>query len=152
MEFNTLLDSVGKILQIPLKADENQCCMIEFYKENIILQIELEQGTDNLIIAGNIAKIPPGMYKQNLFEQALKANNLDFPRGGILAFSPKIEQLVLFIKVPAINITPNHVVGVLNGFKEKFLRWKEAIEKNETPQLVGYFPTKGTSSGMFGLR
>lgn len=151
MEFEPLLESIGKLLNIPLQADSHLSCKIDFPKEKIQVQLEMEQGTQNLIFGGNIVKIPPGRFKQNVFEQALKANNLDNPKGGILAYCPKTDQLVLFLKIPTQNITPEQIVAHLNLYKEKFIRWKEALERNEIPQLVGQVTAKGPS-GLLGLK
>jgi hypothetical protein len=150
--FASLIAEMGKLMQMALKPDHNNCCLIDFPKDNMDIQLEMEQGTDLLIIGSNISKIPPGRYRQNLFEQALKANNLEIPRGGILAFSPKSDMMVLFLKIPTKDLTAQAAVGLLPPFKEKFLRWREAISKNETPPLIGVISTKQTSSGMFGLR
>lgn len=152
MEFNQLLAGIALLIKSPLKADANQCCLIDYAEENIQIQLELEQGTENLLIGANIGKVPPGRYRQDLFEQALKANFLDVPKGGFLAYSPKAEQLVLFFKVPSQNLSPDQALSIINGFKDKYKRWKEGLDNNQIPQLVGYIPTKGTSSGMFGLR
>lgn len=150
--FATLLAEMGKLINIPLKPDKNLSCMIDYPKDKYAIQLEMEQGTDNLIYGANISKLPPGKYRQNLFEQALKANLLEVPRGGILAFSPKSDMLILFLKVPSKELTAQRAVDILNSFNEKLKRWKEAIDRNEVPPLVGAVSVKPTSSGMFGLR
>lgn len=150
--FAALIEDLGKILSIPLKLDKNGICLIDFPKDKVEIQLEMEQGSDKLIIGSNIAPVPPGRYRQNLFEQALKANNLEVPRGGIIGFSPKSDMLALFLKIPTKELTAGQAASLLPLFKEKLIRWRDAIEKNETPALVGVVLTKPTSSGMFGLR
>jgi hypothetical protein len=149
--YPNLLIELGKLIQIPLKVDANNSCMITFPKEKIEIQIEHELSTDMLIIGSNIAKLPPGRFRQNLFEQSLKANNLDNPRGGILAFSPRSDMLVIFTKLAMKDLKPEDVAQAMIPFKDKLKKWKDGIQNNEVPQLLSS-GIKTPSSGMFGLK
>ena len=150
-QYGTLLAELSSILKIPLKPDKHNTCLIHFEKEHLHVQIEIDSSKDFIIIGTNIAEVPPGRYRQDVFKQALQANYIDKPRGGILAFSKHANKLVLFLKLPLKDLHGGLIAAALPDFLRKASRWKDEIEKNQLPPLSGETSTQTTGNRMFGL-
>lgn len=148
--YSLLIAELGKLIQIPLTVDSTNTCSINFPKDKLEIQIEQDMANDTLIIAATIIKLPPGRFRQNIFEQALKANNLDTPRGGILAYVPRSDELVIFQRFTMKDLKADRLAGEMVPFKEKLKKWRDSIENNEIPLLMNAV-IKSPSSGMFGL-
>lgn len=87
--FGSLLQELGKVLEIPdLHPDRNNSCQIVL-KNGLNLQIELDRSGQFLIFGADLGVVPPGRYRENLFREALKANDMPHPIHGILAYSKK---------------------------------------------------------------
>lgn len=147
--FSLLLQEIGQAMNIPnLHADSHNSCLLKF-KGKMHIQIEVDRDGNNLIVGTDIGTIPPGRYRENIFELALKANGLPTPRYGTFAFSNKTEHLVLFEMLPLRDLRGQKVADLLPKFLEKANNWKTAIAKGEMPVLVTTYA--GKSPGLFGL-
>lgn len=149
--YGSLLEELGKILEIPdLHPDQNNSCQIKL-KNGLSLQLEFDRSGQFIIIGANLGVVPPGRYRENLFREALKANDLPNPIHGILAYSKKSDSLVLFEKLRTHEISGETIAAELIPFSEKAIIWKEALEHNDVPIANQAFNTPH-SSGMFGLK
>lgn len=148
--FGTLLQEVARKLQIPnLQPDKNNSCQIRFGKD-LRIQLEIDPSGQNLIIGTNLGTVPPGRYRENIFTEALKANNLPSANRGTFAYSRKTDSLILFEKMPLKDLTGDIVADFLVFFLEKAKIWKEAVTRGEVP--VAAAGTVARPTGMFGLR
>lgn len=146
-----LLKELGPTLQIPdLHTDRNNTCLIKL-KNGIQIQLEIDRSGRFLILGADLGVVPPGKYRENLFREALKANDLPHPTHGTLAYSKKSDCLVLFEKIPTTDLTGEKIAAEILPFSEKAIQWKDAIQRNEIPTVNQAF-TSQQSSGMFGLR
>lgn len=149
--FGTLLQELGQSLgHIELHPDHNSSCLIHL-KEGINIQVELDRGAQNLILGCNLGTVPPGKYRENLFNAALKANDLPPPLHGILAFSQKTQHLILFEKINVRDLTGEKVAAEVNPFAQKAVTWSEALKRNDVPAIEAHGAPRG-GGGMFGMR
>ena len=105
-----------------------------------------------MIIGIEVAEILHGMYRQNIFREALRANGLQNHK-GIFAYSKIKEKLILFDMIPIRSATGETIMEMLTSLSVKAGVWKMAIDKGEMPSLesVGVGSSK-KSGGMFGLK
>lgn len=148
---NLVLQELSQILKVPpLKLDSNNTCLIKF-KNGMMVQLELDRSTQFLILGIDLDVIPAGVYRENLFQAALKANSIPYPRNGSFAFSLQANRLVLFEMLHFQDLTGQKLADFLTPFMEKGKIWKDAISKGEIPVIQP--PTSGRMpSGVFGLR
>lgn len=148
--FGSLLQELGKILDIPdLHSDRNNSCQI-LMRSGLTLQLELDRSGQFLILGADLGIVPPGKYRENLFREALKANNMPYPLHGILAYSKKNERLVLFEKLRSQEITGEIIAAEIIPFSEKAIIWQEALKRGDVP--IANHTSSSHSAGMFGLR
>jgi len=151
--YETILLELSEVFKIPpLKPDPNHSCLIKL-KNGCEIQIEPDAAMENLIIGANIAAVPPGGYRANIFREALKFNGLPPPKKGIFAWSKKADQLVLFSILPLKNLTGTKVAELIVPFTAIAMKWREAILAGHVPQVEvvtsgGKAPRGG---GLFGL-
>src|SRR5262245_58766423 len=94
--FGALLQELGDSLEkADLHPDRNNSCLIRM-KGGQEIQFELDRSSQFLIVGADLGAVPPGKYRENLFREALKANDMPHPIHGILAYSKKTDHLVLF--------------------------------------------------------
>ena len=144
----SLLEELGKVIEIStLRPDQNRSCLITF-PDGLQVQIELDPQGTSIIIGCDLGSAPPGRYRENVFREALKTNNLPPPHNGILAFSQKSDHLILFENLPTKDLTGEKIADALEPFNEKARKWKDALLRGDIPTVSNI----RTSSGMFGLR
>lgn len=153
--FASILDDLGKQLNMKLVPDKNGACMIR-YTTGLQLHIESNALAERVMLIADLGTPAPGRYRENLFREALKANGLPPPRQGIFCFSAKKDSLVLFDSLPLAELTGQKLADLVNPFLAKANLWKNAISKNEVPSFTGNELSFGSSSGgaggMLGLR
>lgn len=148
--FGALLDELGKILQMPLAPDSNNSCLIKF-KEGVTIQLEMDRGNNQfLIIGSDLGAIPAGKYRENLFQEALKANGMPSPRYGTFAYSKQADHLILFEMMNLQEITGGKIAEFLPFFIEKAKVWSQALTKGEIPIVASVYTSRPT--GLFGLK
>jgi hypothetical protein len=147
-QFETLLDELGKELNINnLTPDELGCCILRF-KNGIKVQLEPAQQEESLLMGIALEGVPLGRYREDLFEAALQANGASLPLKGIFAWNDKGDLLVLFKNIPMQNLNGPLLAEHLFTLAEMAQEWKEAIEQGRIPIVAGK-PLRG--SGPFGL-
>lgn len=148
--FGALLEELGVSLKLPtLHPDSNNSCLIKF-KNGVEVQIEMDKSGRHLIIGSDLGSVPIGKYRENLFREALKANDLPPPIHGILSYSEKTDHLVMFRKLPLADLNGDKIAAAITPFTEKALIWQEALKHNDIPAINQMSAAQG--GGMFGLR
>lgn len=150
-QFEALLQELGQILKIPLHPDKTHSCLIKL-KEGVSVQLEIDRPGDSLLFGIDVADVPPGKYRENLFKEALRANGSPSPRYGTLAYSRKTGHLVLFERLPLKDLNGDKVAEFLKPFVMKAKVWKDAIIRGEVPVIQGSGAHPNKNIGMFGLR
>ncbi|MEM1282351.1 MAG: CesT family type III secretion system chaperone [Chlamydiota bacterium] len=145
-----LLDELGKALDIPnLAPDDNETCLLRI-QGNIHIQIELDKDERYLLVVTDFGEIPLGRYRQDLMETALKMNNLPPPLHGVFAYSNKAGHFCMFEKLWFEGLNGELLAETIEKFREKATIWKEAIEHNEIPVISEI--TTSDHVGIFGLK
>lgn len=148
--FGTLLVELGQSLGIAnLHSDDNNSCLIRL-KSGLIIQLELDKSGDFLLIGADLGTVPPGKYRENLFKEALKANDQQPPLHGILSYSKKSDHMVLYQKLFIKDLNGEKIAAEITPFAEKAFIWSEAILHNDIPAINQSF-TYPKPGGMFGL-
>ena len=147
-----LLIELSKAMKIPeLHPDSNNSCMIRL-KSGLIIQMEMDHSGQFLILGADLGTVPPGKYRENLFKEALKANDNPYPLNGILSFSRKSGHLVLFEKMYIKDLTGEKIADQVNPFAEKAFLWSEALLHNDIPLINQSSSTQlSGKGGIFGL-
>jgi len=146
----TLLEELGRSLKIAnLHPDSNNSCMIRL-ESGLIIQIELDKGAQFILVGADLGTVPPGKYRENLFREALKTNDLPHPNHGILCYSKKSDHLILYQKIFLKDLNGEKIAAEITPFSEKAYTWSEAIMRNDIPAVNQSF-TSQKPGGMFGL-
>ncbi len=149
-DLSIILEDLGKTLDIPnLAPDENETCLIRL-KNGIEVQIEKSREGNSLILGSDLGEIPPGKYRENIFEAALINNTHNIPRSGLLSYSLPVEHLIIFDMLPFKDLNGIVLADFLDVFSEKIKMWQDAIEHNEMPIVAS--DTISSSQGIFGLK
>lgn len=148
--FGSLLEDLGKILNIKLQPDSHNSCLLKL-KTGIKIQIEFDKHQHYLIIGCQLGTVPMSKYRENLFREALKANILPPPRHGILAYSQHLDSMILFERLEISNLTAEKIAAEMGPFAEKAKTWTDAIARGEIPQINPPEKAASKGKGMFGL-
>lgn len=73
--FAILLADLGALIQVPLHPDHQRACSLNINNE---LHVQLKEDENRILVATFLAEIPPGKFRENIFKETLKENNL-FP-------------------------------------------------------------------------
>lgn len=145
-----LIDELGKALDIPnLAPDDNETCLLRI-EGNMNIQIELDKDENYLLVVHDFGEIPLGRYRQDLMETALKMNALPAPLHGVFAYSDKAGHFCIFEKLWLQDLKGDILAEIIHDFNEKAKIWKEAIEHNEVPVISEI--TTSDHVGIFGLK
>lgn len=147
-----ILDGLGKRWETELKPDDQDTCLIRL-KTGVNIQIELEPNGEYLIAGADLGTLPPGRYREDVFQIALQENGLPYPRTGTFAYSLQADTLVYYLRIPSHDLSGERLFELLEPFTEKAKVWKEAIEAGSLPPSAGpTIPAPGFGGGMFGMR
>ena len=150
--YESLLEEFSKAAHIPnLKPDANNTCLLGL-PNGVKVQIELDSAQTAIIIGSGVGFLPAGRYRETVFKEALKANNLPHPRYGDFAFSKKTDNLILFMKLPLQNLTGDKIAALFAPFSEKAARWKDSIDKGEIPSLYEELGSRKGGRGCLGFK
>jgi hypothetical protein len=148
--FEELLDALSKRIEIPMNLDRNDACRMNV-DNKIPIQIELNRHTGFVVVCSEVADIPPGRYREDLFRATLIENGKDFPRFGDFSFSEKTNLLILQESLPLDTIDDEGFTNYLLVFIDKARKWQDAIERGSTPEQGEISDSPGPA-GMFGLK
>lgn len=148
--FGIFLEELGKHLKINnLKPDRYNSCLIKFLGDHYI-QIEVDKSGNYLIIGCDLGEVVPGKYRENLFYEALKANNQPYPRYGFFAYSKQQDHLILMEMMALKELNAFQVAEFIPKLLEKAKIWKEAIARGGLPSVLTT-SKRAAPSGIFGL-
>ncbi len=148
-QFESLLKEFETFFKCPLQPDQNDSCLI---KLGIGISIQIELNRQGFVLMGcRLGAVPMSRYRDNLIREALKSNEATLPSTGILGFSRKSNQFILFMTLNSLLVNAELISTVMPPFIAKAKLWAEAITKGETP-AVAQETNKPASGGIFGLR
>jgi len=146
-----ILQELSKSLNIPnLHPDSNNSCLIKM-PNGLEIQIELDRSRQFLLLGSDLGIVAPGKYRENLFKEALKANDMPHPIHGTLSYSKKSDHLVMFEKIQVTELNGEKIAAEITPFMEKALVWSDALKRGDIP-VANQMHTSDKSSGMFGLK
>lgn len=145
-----LLQELGHSMQIAnLHPDNNNSCLIKLVSGQEI-QVELDRSGQFIVLGADLGEVPPGKYRENLFKEALKTNDMPYPLHGVLAYSKKTEHLILFEKIQVGDLNGEKIAAEIIPFTEKATVWSDALKQGNIP--ASQMKTSDRGSGMFGLK
>jgi hypothetical protein len=149
--FESLLKDLGTKIDIPnLQPTRNSNIKLTLKgNHNVVLQQHTTQSY--LIISFEIAEIPGGRYRENIFREALKFNGLNQLHGGMFGYSKKTQKLFLFDMLPLDNISGDQVKTLIFNLLEKVAAWKEGIQKGDIPTIAAQAHVR-SGGNIFGIR
>jgi hypothetical protein len=128
--FAILLADLGALIQVPLHPDHQRSCSLNINNE---LHIQLKEDENRILVATFIAEIPPGKFRENIFKETLKENNLS-PRTGTFGYSERNNQLAFFSHVYFQGLRGDTMADFLEAFLEKAFSWRTALQTGQLPQ------------------
>ncbi|NGX53462.1 MAG: hypothetical protein K1000chlam4_00174 [Chlamydiae bacterium] len=147
--FETLISELGNEMEIPLKSDHHQSCLLNF-GNHLTVQIDLAADADQVLIGSELGKVTIGSYRESILKQALRVNGLSTTPRGILAYSEKNDSLILFQYFPLTTLNGKKLWEFVQLFLEHSKIWKESLESGDIPHLEEDIKENG--SGFFGLK
>jgi hypothetical protein len=129
--FEKLLIDLGEALSTPLHLDEHNTCAI-LINEVFRVQLELDKSEEFVIMGGMIASLPPGSYRISTLKEALKSNDKENIKRGILSYIPSNQNLFIHKKCPIVGLSAEDLLEKLVHLCEKGMEWKTAIESGKT--------------------
>ena len=146
-QYGAILKEFEAFFQCPLVPDAKETCLIDSGL-GFNVQIELDRY-GFLLIGSRLGVLRMGPYRNQIARAALQSNAATPSSSGILGFSQKLQQLILFIKLSPHTLTTHQILTLMPPFMEKAKVWSQAIEKHDIPILYTDSPKK--TSGLFGL-
>ena len=146
--FETLIGELGSEMDIPLKPDHHQSCLLNF-GNNLRVQVDLAADADQVLIGSELGRITIGSYRESIFKQALRVNGLSTTPRGTLAFSEKNDSLILFQYFPLATLDGKKLWEFVQLFLEHSKIWMDSLENGDVPHLEE--DIKESGSGFFGL-
>jgi hypothetical protein len=130
--FAILLADLGALIQVPLHPDHQRSCSLNINNE-LHMQLKEDESRDRILIAAFLAEIPPGKFRENIFRETLKENNL-FPRIGTFGYSERNNQLAFFSHLYFQGLRGDTLADFLEVFLEKAFSWRTALQTGQLPQ------------------
>lgn len=97
------------------------------------LQIEMDDKSEFVIVSTILGKIPAGMYREKILEQALKSNGYPPPLFGFFSYNEQADILVLHRRFPISKITKKTLMDALPGFVSLAKSWDQALSSASIP-------------------
>lgn len=143
--FEAMLKEFKSVFPCELEPDKNNSCIIVLGND---LKIQIELKRNDLLIVCQIAALPMGRYRDNLFLEALKHNESFPPSAGVFGFSGKSNILYLFLKLEPELVTGAKLATVLPPFITIAGEWTEAVKQGKTPSVSQKIGKSQSSSPM----
>ena len=136
--FETLIEELGQILEIPLKAEKETVCKISV---GGAIDVQIEQRDGVISIASFLAELPPGAFREEALIQALKFNH-DEQNKEVFSYISKKQTLALEVTLPE-SVSAGELSTSLKRLIETGTLWKDAIDLGNLTAV-----TKQASSGL----
>lgn len=147
--FASILKDLEHLFGFPLVPDAIDSCLVRL-KDGMSVQMEFDRR-GLFLIGCRLGTIPPSRYRDLLFAHALRENGHYFPSQGVLGFSQKSQQLILFLQLTPQGLNADRFASILPPFFQRAHDWHEALGRGDMPRTSMLPPTPERSSGMFGL-
>lgn len=132
-QFNEILTQLGNDLDLNLSPENGKASTLKI-DDMLLLQLEIDKTEENILIASSLFTLPPGKFRENVFQSTLKANGLLPPR-FIFGFNEPSAELIFFQFLPLKNLTLKIVKKNLEEFIEEAMKWKEALEGGQSAPI-----------------
>lgn len=133
------------------RPNASNTCLIPM-GDNLNVQFELDKDEKNLMVGCILGNVPASPYRNKLFEEALRANGMPPPRYGILAYSSRTQNMVLFDYLDLRDLTGHKISEYLVPFLDKAKVWKEAIDSDTIPSVIPQQSSSGGLRNLFGIK
>jgi len=145
--FEELLKELSLLIGLNLHSDENNVC---YLWAGETLKVQLEQDKKNhVVVAAFISELGPGKFREEVLKEGLKANAQFFP-GGILCFSSKNGQLVVYLLLPIETADGQKLLESLSTLINYALQWQIALQEGKTAPLS--LASKPSLPHAFGIK
>lgn len=131
--YEQLLKDLGNKMGMQLRPDANQSCRLQMGE--IFVQIDLDRDGEDLLLGSHLGTLPPGTYRDQIFQAALQVNGLTHTSRGVFAFSKKNDALVLFQFLSIPSLEGEKLFVALTLFAEHAKIWVDALGRGEIPRL-----------------
>ena len=136
--FEELLHQLGQVFQMTLHPDKLHACSLSIPPHPVIL-LQLDEAQESLFLFCKVIEIPPGKFRENILNEALKANGLPDPRPGVFGYIAMNNTLTLHQKYPLFLLNGERLAGFVGMILEMASAWKNAIEQGKhSPQNTMY--------------
>ena len=147
-QFANLLKELEVFFKCPLAPDSTNCCLVQM-PTGLKIQISQDRTKEHFCIAARIGEVPThGKYREQLFRAALTANGILPQDAGVVAFSDKSNNLILFIKLPMKGISADKAIPSIELFIANATKWIIAMQHSEVPTFEA---KEGPKAGPFGM-
>ncbi len=148
-KFEELMHELAQKFSILLKPLNGLCTFrIEGKLE---VQLKLDRSEKMLFIGSFLTEVPPGKFRENVFTQVLKANNL-IPNTGWFGFNENNSSLFLYEYLPMENLNIKTLETFFALFVDKALEWKKAIEAGGSAPIEFLRETSPVKQSVFNLK
>lgn len=121
---------LGELLGEEILFSEHEGCRI-IVNDTISVDFTFNSYDRILQMAAKISAIAPGKFRENVLKMALKSNYIYLERKSYLAYVQKDSALALIQNISLENLTGELLFDHLEGFTERALKWKEAIDSGQ---------------------
>lgn len=149
--FEDVIRELSMIMQVDLRPDSHQACLITFPEDELGVQIDLDTHADKIVVGTQLGRINPGSYREHIFRTAMRVNGTSETPRGVLAFSEKNDTLVLFQFLKLAGLNGEKLHDFLQLFREHAKIWKKALSTGDIPTIQEESGGR-RESGLFGLR
>lgn len=131
--FEQILEELGGSLGLSgLKADSNSACQLVL-PTGLVIQLEMDESQENLLLYVDMGEVPPGAFRERLFEAALKDNGTASSGVGVIAYNPDTNKMLLWKFMPIITPTAD-ISEALQMIVGKGSIWMDAIRNGVLPR------------------
>jgi len=148
--FQELLHELGRVFHLELTVDKSGACSIMVPPE-LVIQMQLDSGQEKLFLFCKVVEIPPGKFRENVFLEALKANDQRDPIPGILAYLHATNHLVLYQTYPVSILNGERLASFFGNFLQMADSWRKALLSGRSSPVPSS-PSPSSLEKPFGMR
>jgi Tir chaperone protein (CesT) family len=128
----TLLENLGKHLNLEInpKFEIGVTLLIDNK-----YRIQLEFLEDRIVLSSKLGEILVSRYRQQVFEDCLKAN-FKSTEYGALGYNDRQKILMLILNYPIIPPVEAEFIKLVDGFIQKTKKWQDALSSSNTRLLI----------------
>ncbi|NGX58691.1 MAG: hypothetical protein K940chlam3_01599 [Chlamydiae bacterium] len=109
------------------------------------VQLELDDTGDFIFVSTVIGKVPSGMYRESVLEQALLSNGYPPPQFGYFGYDLNQDILVLHQRFHVTKLTKKTLMDAIPGFIQMSTDWGRAIGSASVPIAAKPDPSQAPS-------